>query len=48
MEILDNLGWYILLYFIIGGMLMGPRLLDLPELLAEFIELVCRTFRRKE
>lgn len=39
---------FIILYFILGGMFFGLKLLDLPEILAEFIELVCNMFTRKD
>ena len=39
---------FIILYFILGGMFLGSKLLDLPEILAKFIALICETLTRKK
>ena len=39
---MDEIMVYLVVFFIVGGMLFGSKLLDIFDIMADFIELICR------
>ena len=42
------MGDLIVIYFILGGMLLGSKVLDISEIIADFIQLICEVVENKK